>query len=205
MKKDKKPFITIVSGSPRSGTSMMMRMLEAGGLSVVTDSFPPPDQFNVGGYYEHANVRKLYNQQDGSWLWMAEGKVVKIFYRGIPALPSIYDYLVIFMERPLEDSITSWKRLVVQWSPMDAAKGLPEAMRPDVRDVVTANKAAALAFVKTQPHIKVMHVAYADVLADPTGQSEAIEKFLKLGLDTVKMAAVVAGAASISDEADEIR
>jgi len=88
-------FITIVSGLPRSGTSMMMKMLEAGGIAPYTDNIRSADDDNPKGYYEFERVKKLPDG-DTEWLRSAEGKAVKVISALLEHLPSDYTYRVLY-------------------------------------------------------------------------------------------------------------
>src|SRR5690348_11232627 len=105
MPEHERGFVTIVSGLPRSGTSMMMGMLEAGGMPVLVDGIRKPDINNLNGYYEFEPVKSLRN--DPSWLVMAQGRAVKIIYRLLHFLPRTFDYRVILMERDLSEVVDS--------------------------------------------------------------------------------------------------
>src|ERR1700726_4979370 len=98
-------YVTVVSGMPRSGTSLLMRMLVAGGLPALTDGHRPADHHNPRGYFEDVRARKLAH--DSSWIEEARGKAVKIIYRLLPNLPPHLDYRVLFMERDLEEVFDS--------------------------------------------------------------------------------------------------
>ena len=92
--------IVIVSGLPRSGTSMMMKMLEAGGIPPLTDEIREADTDNPKGYYEFERVKKL-DKGDIAWLPEAEGKSVKVISALLKHLPAEYDYRIIFMRREM--------------------------------------------------------------------------------------------------------
>ena len=94
-------FVTVVSGLPRSGTSLMMQMLHAGGLPVLTDGLRTADQNNLRGYYEYEPVKRL--RSDRSWLPQARGQVVKIIHLLLRdlLLDGSLQYRVVFMQRPL--------------------------------------------------------------------------------------------------------
>jgi len=201
MEKDKKPFITIVSGSPRSGTSMMMRMLEAGGMPVFVDTdvgfMRSPDEFNPHGYYEHRftaalmplplhivsllklPVPTLELPSETAWLADVEGKAVKIFYDGLPGLPLIYDYRIIVMDRPTPETMASYARM---------SRG-PLPLGLDTWFATT--KRVAMEWLNTHPVVRIITVSYTSVLASPLAQSNKVQKFLGIALDTVAMAAVV--------------
>ena len=102
--------IIIVSGLPRSGTSMMMRMLEAGGIPPLIDNLRRPNEDNPGGYYEFEPVKRT--KQDPSWLTTAGGKVVKMVYRLLYDLPTGYEYRVIMMRRTLEEVLASQEAML---------------------------------------------------------------------------------------------
>jgi len=115
-------FVTIVSGLPRSGTSMMMRMLDKGGLPVLADSIRVADEDNPRGYYEFEPVKKT--AEDASWLEDAEGRVVKMVYRLLYDLPSNRRYRVIFMRRHMDEILASQKKMLVR-------KGMADNVPPD--------------------------------------------------------------------------
>ena len=102
--------IVVVSGLPRSGTSMMMKMLEAGGLTPLTDGQREADEDNLGGYYEFEQVKKM--AQDSGWLEEARGKVVKVISRLLYDLPKTYHYRVIFMQRHLDEVLASQQQML---------------------------------------------------------------------------------------------
>src|SRR5262245_12295550 len=104
--------ITIVSGLPRSGTSMMMSMLEAGGLGALTDGIRAADEDNPKGYYEFERVKKI--KQDTAWLADAKGRVVKMISQLLLDLPAAYQYRIIFMRRNIDEILASQKQMMVR-------------------------------------------------------------------------------------------
>ncbi|MFC2085810.1 hypothetical protein ACFLRO_01215, partial [Bacteroidota bacterium] len=105
-----KGTITVVSGLPRSGTSMMMQMLDKGGLEPFVDDKREADENNPRGYYEHEAVKSLARNKQ--WLPQAEGKVVKVIANLLTHLPANFHYRVIFMERDITEIVTSQKRML---------------------------------------------------------------------------------------------
>src|SRR5438045_2458230 len=95
--------IIIVSGLPRSGTSLMMQMLENGGVDVVTDNVRTADADNPRGYYEFEPVKKI--KQDTSWLPATRGKAFKMVSQLLYHLPPSERYRVLFMERDLDEML----------------------------------------------------------------------------------------------------
>ena len=118
-----RPFLTIVSGLPRSGTSLMMKMLEAGGLPVLVDNVREADVDNPRGYYEFEPVKAL--KSDASWVAPALGKAVKMVYLLLMDLPSDQDYRVVFMRRNLDEVLASQKAMLDRMgkpAPLDDAR-----------------------------------------------------------------------------------
>ena len=103
-------YITIVSGLPRSGTSLMMRALDKGGINLLTDEIRAPDQDNPKGYYEFEKVKTV--KQDSSWVSRAKGKAVKMVYRLLYDLPKKFSYRIVFMQRDLKEILVSQKKML---------------------------------------------------------------------------------------------
>src|ERR1700682_4057584 len=101
------PPVVVISGLPRSGTSMVMKMLESGGLEVMTDGLRVADASNPNGYYEVERVKRLNSDDDRSWLAQSRGKAIKIISFLLTYLPDSNDYHVIFMHRSLDEVIKS--------------------------------------------------------------------------------------------------
>jgi len=176
-------FLTIVSGLPRSGTSMMMRMLEAGGLPVLIDGQREADEDNPRGYYEFEAVKQT--KKDASWLEGSEGQAVKMVYRLLYDMPSDRQYRVVFMRRKTEEVLAS-QRVMLQ--------------RNGVGDEVSDAQMAALfhaqlaefeAWVAKQANIKILEVSYNRMLEDPATEIARINDFLGGDLNIQAMAEVV--------------
>src|SRR5919108_6386357 len=105
--------ITVVSGLPRSGTSMTMKMLSAGGMDLLTDGERQPDDQNPNGYFELEAVKGLDKGENPAWLADARGKAVKIISFLLTWLPETYDYRVIFMDRDIEEILRSQSKMLV--------------------------------------------------------------------------------------------
>lgn len=185
----------IVSGLPRSGTSMMMRMLCAGGLPLLTDDARPADVDNPRGYYEYAPVRRL--RDDASWFPKARGKALKIVSPLLKEIPAGTACHVIFMERGLDEILASQRTLLTH----RAADGVisprpPESSRPDreeksLREVYAQHLRRVRQWLEAGEKIRVLYVGYDAVLADPESASRDVAAFLNLPLDTAAMALVV--------------
>ena len=176
--------ITIVSGLPRSGTSMMMKMLEAGGMQVLTDSIRTADEDNPKGYYEFERVKQI--ETDKAWLPEAQGKVVKMVGALLRHLPSDYVYNIVFMRRHIEEILASQRQMLIR--------------RGEPTDRVSDERMATLfqrhldqieAWLAEQPNMEVLYVHYSDILAEPVEQAARVNQFLGGNLDQDKMAAIV--------------
>ena len=176
--------ITIVSGLPRSGTSMMMRMLEAGGLPVLTDQIRAADEDNPKGYYEFERVKQIEHDQE--WLPDAQGKAVKMIAALLKHLPPDYEYKIVFMQRDMQEVLASQRQMLIR-------RGEPTDRVPDERmaELFAKHVAQVRAWLAAQPHMDVLYVHYGDVLANPLDQARRVNHFLGGGLDEEAMAGVV--------------
>jgi hypothetical protein len=175
--------IVVVSGLPRSGTSMAMKMLDAGGMPLVTDGLRAADASNPNGYYEFERVKALADG-DLAWLGEARGKAVKIVSLLLTYLPESYDYQVIFMRRPLEEIIDSQHAML---DARGAERGPDDARTADLyRDHLLQVER----FMKRRQCFSTEFIDYSRVLAEPLVQAKKIQAFLGAPLDTQRMAAV---------------
>ncbi|HXJ93776.1 MAG TPA: sulfotransferase domain-containing protein [Terriglobia bacterium] len=174
-------MIVIVSGLPRSGTSLAMQMLSAGGLPVLTDGIRAADSDNPRGYYEWEPVKQLSHEP--SIVAQAEGRVVKVISSLLFALPAGHEYRVIFMLRPLDEVLAS-QAVMLRNRGTEGAKLAPAAMRA----ALEAHLAQVDAWLRTRPDLAVLKVSLHDVLADPRGKAESMARFVGLPLDTEAMA-----------------
>jgi Sulfotransferase domain len=176
--------IVVVSGLPRSGTSMAMAMLEAGGFAVVTDGLRAADASNPKGYYEYERVKDLDKPGDHAWLADARGKAVKVISFLLTHLPESYDYQVIFMQRDLDEVLASQNKML-------ESRGEPTgADDARMRAVYEAHLAQVERFMKNRSCFSTQQVSYADVVGNPPAEAARIDAFLGGGLDVEQMAAV---------------
>jgi len=178
-------FITIVSGLPRSGTSMMMRMLEAGGMQPLKDDIREADESNPRGYYEYEGAKKI--REDSSWLGKASGKAVKIVSRLLYDLPGEKHYKVIFMRRSMDEILSSQRQMIER---------LGEERREKMDDsgmaaLFHAHLAHLTGWLAHRPNVDVLEVDYNQLLADPHPILQRVNTFLGHTLDTGKMAMVI--------------
>ena len=181
-------MITIVSGLPRSGTSMMMQMLAAGGIPILTDDKRQPDQDNPRGYFEWEKVTRLCAEPE--IIAEAEGKAVKVISRLLNCLPTTHEYKIIFMLRASRELIDS-QELMAQH------RGITTLNRPAFEAAVGHAFAVHLREVgewwMTQPtSTEWMSVEYLDTVQHPKGIAWTIRDFISQPqLDLDRMAAAV--------------
>ena len=179
----KKP-IYIVSGLPRSGTSMMMKMLEAGGMVPLIDNIKTPDEDNPKGYYEFERVKQL--SEDASWLGGARGKVVKIISMILFDLPSEFEYKMVFMERRMDEILASQ---AVMLKRRGQSAGDVSDHELSVKFNVHLKKIKS--WLGRQSNIKVLYENYNELLEHPRKGIGRISAFVDHTLDEDKMAAVI--------------
>ena len=174
--------IVIVSGLPRSGTSLMCQMLDNGGIEVMTDRIRTPDTDNPRGYYELEKVKKI--KQDASWLPGARGKAFKMVSQLLYDLPATEHYRVIFMQRDLDEMLASQEKMLERL-------GRPAAPREKIRPNFVAHLDRLMRWLAEQPHIAVLYVDYRDLIERPVEMAEVVNEFLGGRADVARMAASV--------------
>lgn len=181
---DQETMVIIVSGLPRSGTSMMMRMLEAGGLDVLTDDIRTADKDNPRGYYEFERVKQL--DHDKAWLEDARGRVVKIISQLLPKLPGDCTYKVVFMHRAMEEILASQRRMLVR-----RGKATDDISNERMAVLFRKHLERVEDWLDQQPNFDVIHVSYNQVLVSPQEQAKRINAFFGRELDVRAMTEVV--------------
>ena len=175
--------IVVVSGLPRSGTSMMMKMLAEGGLEVVTDAIRAADEDNPNGYFEFEPVKQLTAGQ-AAWVEGAGGKLIKVISALLEYLPAGHEYRVIFMEREIREILASQQKMLQR---RNEAPGAPD-------EELAAQFAEHLKAIKywlaRQPNMAVMYVDYNRLMADPDAYCAPVAAFLELPLDVQRMRSV---------------
>lgn len=181
--KKKKPII-VVSGLPRSGTSMTMSMLEAAGIPPLTDQIRQPDSDNPKGYFEFERVKKL-RDGDTAWLADAEGKAVKIIASLITYLPPDYEYRVLFMRRKIEEVLASQSMMLEN---RGEEKNIDDK---EMANLFIKHLRQVRAWMNSQPNLLYLDIDYNDLVENPKPYVRQINQFLDGGLDENKMMAVV--------------
>jgi hypothetical protein len=179
------PPIIIVSGLPRSGTSMMMKMLEAGGLPLLTDGQRTADEDNPKGYYEFERVKKL-KDGDFDWLPSAQGKAVKVISALLESLPQGYSFQVIFMRRLIPEILASQRKMLV-----NRGENPDKVSDDEMARLFEKHLAHVDAWIASQPHLQRLDVDYNLVIRDPLPAIVQVNRFLSGRLDEAAMAGVI--------------
>jgi len=177
-------FVTVVSGLPRSGTSLMMQMLSAGGLPALTDEKRTADESNPRGYFEYEPVKRL--RADNTWLNEARGHVVKIIHLLLRELPTDggLTYRVIFMKRPMDQILASQRAMLER----EGKKSADEAM---LRKVFQQQLVDTESFLASHEQFSHLPVDYHDVVNHPRESAEKIQTFLDREMDLEAMTRAV--------------
>ncbi len=173
-------MITVVSGIPRSGTSLMMQMMAAGGIAALTDGQRAADDNNPRGYFELESVKSLARNQD--IIAQAEGKVVKVISSLLPSLPREFQYRVIFMCRPLEEVVSSQNRMLER-----LGKEVPPTPTGAVIAAFQEHLRKIRSWLSQQPNIAVLYLDYPALVQAPEEQIAKISAFLGHELDRAAM------------------
>jgi hypothetical protein len=173
-------MITIVSGLPRSGTSLMMQMLAAGGMPVLSDGERQADEDNPRGYLEWEGIKQL--PKDPGCIAEAEGKAVKVVSRLLTSLPNSREYRVIFMQRPLPEVLASQEVMLRHRGtakPGTNTSAIATAFESHLREVD--------AWLGSKSCLKLLRVPYHDVLHDAEDIGLKLTRFLEMSLNVDAM------------------
>ena len=188
VKKRQKPIdndtITIVSGLPRSGTSMVMKMIAVGGLEPLIDNIRVADEDNPRGYYEFERVKKLEN--DKTWLPHAKGKVVKVISMLLKYLPTEYSYKVIFMLRNVDEILASQKQMLIR-----RKEATDKIQDKDLAKIYRDHLEKTRAWLDRESNFEVLYLLYNEILNNPFESCEKINGFLGNILDVTKMMSII--------------
>lgn len=179
--------IVVVSGLPRSGTSMMMRMLEAGGVPPLEDGVRTADESNPKGYFEFERVKELDKPQgDVAWLPAARGKAVKVISFLLTWLPETCNYQVIFMQRDLDEVLASQQQMLSRRGESGADIDIPQS-----RLVFQSHLTQVERFMAARSCFETLYVSYREAVVAPEATAAAVARFLGRSMDTAAMAKAV--------------
>jgi len=170
--------IIVVSGLPRSGTSLMMQMLAQGGVEVLTDEIREADTDNPRGYLELEKVKKI--KQDASWLPEARGRAFKMISQLLYDLPASETYRIIFMQRDLDEVLASQEKML-------ARLGRPAAPRDEIKRSYRMHVARLADWLPRQPNFQTLFVNYNNLVRQTAEEIQRLDTFLKCSLDKAGM------------------
>jgi hypothetical protein len=178
--------VVLVSGLPRSGTSMLMQMLERGGMPIVTDKLRTPDEDNPRGYHELERVKELDKTTDKSWLKDYRGQVIKLISFLLQDLPLDLNYQVLFMRRNLDEVLRSQNKMLER-------KGAGEMAIPDEKMQQNYEFHLKKVYYRLShiPNFRALYLDYSAVVEDPRREARRIAAFLGRDLDVEAMAGAV--------------
>lgn len=168
--------ILVVSGLPRSGTSMMMQLIATTGISIVTDEIRSADISNPKGYYEYEPVKKL--MQNNSWMPQIKGKCVKIIAQLIPFMQPDLKYKIIFMKRDIDEVLTSQNVML-------GKKDAP--VNPVIKDTFQKQLEKVYQWMQSHSQVELLEIDYKDAIEDPEKVAKAVNLFLGGNYDEEKM------------------
>jgi hypothetical protein len=164
---------------------MMMRMLDAGGLPLLTDSKRLPDESNPNGYYEFERVKKLADG-DCEWLEAARGKAVKVISGLLEFLSPIYPYKILFMQRHIHEVVNSQREML-----MRLQQDTDSVRDEQYISLFQKHTLKVEAWIAQQPMMELCHVSYNDLMVNPSIQVEKIQEFLGIPLNLQSMLQVI--------------
>jgi hypothetical protein len=170
----RRPEILVVSGLPRSGTSMLMQMLEAAGFPLRYDRLRTPDSHNPRGYYEFAPIKGIRN--DATIVVGAEGRGIKVVAPLLPSMPPGFDYRVVFIERDMQEVLASQRVMLEGTGATTAKRGADDVA---LAKAFESSLRAAKAWIETSAGTRGCFVSYARTVEAPATTARTILKFLE--------------------------
>ena len=164
--------LIVVSGLPRSGTSLMMQILKAGGIEIVSDGLRTADEFNPVGYYEDHRIKNL--EKNNAWLKSEKGKAVKIISYGLPDIPLGLPVKIIYMLRDLDEIILSQNRMLKDNIGKMSDENLKHCFNTHLNKIFT--------WMNEQKCLEFITVSYHDLLNHTSGEINRINRFLDFSL-----------------------
>lgn len=174
--------IVVVSGLPRSGTSLLMQMLVAGGMQPVFDGVRASDEDNPRGYYELEAVKRL--KTDSGWVADARGKVVKVISQLLCDLPSSFTYRLLLLRRDMDEVVRSQETMLRR-------AGRNPLPTERAKEVFAKHLVSLEVWLAKQPYITTLHVAHRDLISGPRTACQQIAEFLALPLELDAMVSAV--------------
>jgi len=164
--------LVIVSGLPRSGTSMMMKMLDAAGIPIMTDAVRTADIDNPKGYFEYERVKDLEKDPDRSWVREGRGKALKVISWLLKDLPDDNAYQIVFMRRDIDEVLASQNKMIVNRGEQDTTDDaiMAEAYRNHL--------AAVRIMARKKANWSIVEIRYDEAVRDPAKVARMVNAFL---------------------------
>jgi predicted AlkP superfamily phosphohydrolase/phosphomutase/tetratricopeptide (TPR) repeat protein len=173
----------VVSGLPRSGTSLMMQILDAAGLPIMTDEQRGADESNSRGYFEWEEIKQL--PKNPFLIEKAEGRAVKIVSMLLPSLPRKHRFRIIFMQRPIEEVAASQEKMRRRLAGTSAADPVRMVER------LGEHRDRTMTLLQQTPNVDLLEVDYTDLLHNPRPHLERIAEFSRIGRDKLDLMSAV--------------
>jgi len=170
--KSGKTFV-LVSGLPRSGTSLMMQLLEAGGMPLMTDGKRAADADNPRGYYEWEAIKQIAKNKELLDDKTVEGNAIKCISMLLPSLPTKHQYKVIFMLRPIAEVVASQRAMITRLGSKGANLEPPQLERG-----LRAHREEIRKWGKGAQHIEWIEIDYPELVRNPVPVIEKLIEFL---------------------------
>ena len=180
--------LTLVSGLPRSGTSLMMQMLQAGGLPAMTDGERVADTDNPEGYLEWEAVKRIHKEPDLFDNPDLEKRAIKVISMLLAKIPLDHRYKVVFMSRPVEEVVASQQKMIAR---LGTTGGETEG--DDMAANLALHRENILKWLESRKFIDLLVVDYPSLISDPAKVAIDVAEFLgpQLISQPENMAAVV--------------
>ncbi|MCH8889737.1 MAG: sulfotransferase family protein [Myxococcales bacterium] len=180
--------IVVVSGLPRSGTSMLMKMLESGGMEILSDSERAADIDNPKGYFEYGRIKDLEKETDKSYIREGRGKVLKVISFLIKDLPDDNDYRVIFMRRDLDEVLASQNKMIHRLGTTDTT-ATEAAMKEAYRNDIVRTRLLC----RDRPNFELIEIGYKPTIENPAATARSVNAFVGGHLNEAAMRDAVDG------------
>ncbi len=180
--------IVVVSGLPRSGTSMLMKMLESGGMEILSDSERAADIDNPKGYFEYGRIKDLEKETDKSYIREGRGKVLKVISFLIKDLPDDNDYRVIFMRRDLDEVLASQNKMIHRLGTTDTT-ATEAAMKEAYRNDIVRTRLLC----RDRPNFELIEIGYKPTIENPAATARSVNAFVGGHLNEAAMREAVDG------------
>jgi hypothetical protein len=167
----RKESVIIVSGLPRSGTSMMMKILAEAGVPIMTDALRRADTDNPNGYYELEAVKQM-TAGNSAWLAGAGGKAVKVISSLLEYLPAQYSYKIIFMEREIQEILASQRKM------LERRKEKSDVEDAQIAEQFRKHLSLIKPWLARQPNMEVLYISYNSLMLTPEPSCRRVVDFI---------------------------